>query len=175
MPKRNKNKTYRLIEKNYKIVEIIYKKKIQKINYTNYFEVADIHQSGYEALILCAKQFDIKRKCKFNSFASRRIAGAMIDEIRRSSMVGGGKYKILNRDELPVFLTENQINISLENLKNIEKLIIEKFFFQNYKEKEIASELGITVARISQIKAEGLKKLKQQIEEQIYGKKIYGK
>lgn len=52
------------------------------------------------------------------------------------------------------------IEINFESLSDVEKLIIEKFFYEEKTLKEIAEELNISKEKVKQIKQKAIMKLK---------------
>src|SRR5204863_459948 len=55
----------------------------------NSIDIGDLVQDGVIGLIDAANRFDADRGCKFESFAERRVRGAMIDALRRDAWPRG--------------------------------------------------------------------------------------
>lgn len=50
-------------------------------------DIEDLESAGYFGLLDAAKRYDPRRKTKFETFASARIRGAMLDELRKLDWV----------------------------------------------------------------------------------------
>lgn len=90
-------------------------------------EMDDLFQVGVIGLIEAARQFDPGQGVMFETFASQRIRGAMLDELRRI-------------DWLP-----RQVR---RNARQIEEAIVklEQRFGHSPRESDIADELGLSLA-----------------------------
>ncbi|MCY6370371.1 FliA/WhiG family RNA polymerase sigma factor [Clostridium ganghwense] len=129
------------IASNLDVREQVVKKYIPLVKYiasrviigkSKYIEFEDLLSYGMVGLMDALHKFDESRGMKFSTYASIRIRGAMIDEIRKNSPISKGAMDKLNR-----------YNNAVETLQK-----------RNLKEpniKEIAAELGISVSNVSEI------------------------
>lgn len=102
------------------------------IGKTKYVEYEDLISYGMLGLMDALGKFDRTKGMKFSSYASIRIKGAMIDELRRNSPISKGAMDKLNR-----------YNEAVERLQ--------KRFCREPSNHEIASELGITIHESAEI------------------------
>lgn len=97
-----------------------------------YMEYEDLVSYGMIGLIDALNKFDSTKGMKFSSYASIRIKGAMIDELRKNRPISKGAMDKLNN-----------YNKAIEALQN--KLLREP------NVKEIADYLGITINEVAEI------------------------
>ena len=103
---------------------------------TKYIEYEDLVSYGMLGLMDAINKFDQERGMKFSTYASIRIKGSMIDELRKISPISKGAMDKLNRynDAIEKFQKENfrepdiieiskELNISLEEVSRIENYI----------------------------------------------------
>jgi RNA polymerase sigma factor for flagellar operon FliA len=103
---------------------------------TKYIEYEDLVSYGMLGLMDAINKFDEERGMKFSTYASIRIKGSMIDELRKISPISKGAMDKLNRynDAIEKFQKENfrepdiieiskELNISLEEVSRIENYI----------------------------------------------------
>jgi len=102
------------------------------IGKTKYVEFEDLVSYGMLGLMDALNKFDESKGMKFSTYASIRIKGAMIDELRRNSPIPKRSMDKLNR-----------YNEAVETLHN--KLLREPTNI------EIANELQITSEEVSQV------------------------
>jgi RNA polymerase sigma factor for flagellar operon FliA len=106
------------------------------IGKNKYIEYEDLLSYGMLGLMDSINKFDESREIKFSTYASIRIRGAMIDELRKNSPISKGAIDKLNRYNLAIdnfqkeFLREpsnveiaKSLNISLEEMGEIEGYI----------------------------------------------------
>lgn len=94
--------------------------------------VDDLLQSGMIGLLEAARNFDGSKGASFETFSGIRIRGAMLDEMRRGDWVPRSVHK--NSREI-----SNAISA------------VEKRNAGDAKESEIASQLGVTLAKYQQM------------------------
>lgn len=97
-----------------------------------YMEYEDLVSYGMIGLIDALNKFDSTKGMKFSSYASIRIKGAMIDELRKNRPISKGAMDKLNN-----------YNKAIEALQN--KLLREPSV------KEIADYLKITISEVAEI------------------------
>ena len=102
------------------------------IGKTKYIEYEDLVGYGIVGLLDAINRYDSSKGMKFSSYATLRIKGSMIDEIRRNRPISKGAM-----DKLAKY------NESVEKLQN--KLMREPSL------KEIAKDLNISEDEVSQI------------------------
>ncbi|NLB17227.1 MAG: FliA/WhiG family RNA polymerase sigma factor [Syntrophomonadaceae bacterium] len=98
------------------------------INLPNYVEVDELISDGIEGLIEATEKYDLLRKIKFETFASARIRGAMIDGLRAM-------------DWVPVSIRQKS--------KELEKTYahLESTLGRHATDEEVANELGLTMQK----------------------------
>src|SRR5438045_9739134 len=67
----------------------------------NSIDIGDLVQDGVIGLIDAANRFDEARGIKFETFAERRVRGAMIDALRRDAWPRGVRRQRPERDAAP--------------------------------------------------------------------------
>lgn len=102
------------------------------IGKTKYIEFDDLVGYGMLGLMDALSKFDEEKGMKFSTYASIRIRGSMIDEIRRISPISKGAMDKLNR-----------YNEAVEGLQ--------KSLMREPNNEEIAKALGVSIASITEI------------------------
>lgn len=102
------------------------------IGKSKYIEFEDLVGYGMLGLMDAINKFDESRGMKFSTYASIRIKGSMIDEIRKNSPISKGAMDKLNR-----------YNEAVENLQ--------RNLMREPTDDEIARELKIAVIEVSEI------------------------
>lgn len=102
------------------------------IGKSKYIEYEDLVSYGLVGLMDSINKFDETKGMKFSTYASIRIKGSMIDEIRKNSPISKGAMDKLNR--------YNEV---------IEKL--QKSLLREPTDKEIADALGVSGHEVSEI------------------------
>ncbi|MPQ32514.1 FliA/WhiG family RNA polymerase sigma factor [Clostridium estertheticum] len=119
-----------IVKKHIPLVKYIASRVI--IGKTKYVEYEDLISYGMLGLMDALGKYDATKGMKFSSYASIRIKGAMIDELRRNSPISKGAMDKLNR-----------YNEAIESLQ--------KCLYREPTNHEIASELGITINEVASI------------------------
>ncbi|MBX4259189.1 FliA/WhiG family RNA polymerase sigma factor [Clostridium estertheticum] len=119
-----------IVKKHIPLVKYIASRVI--IGKTKYVEYEDLISYGMLGLMDALGKYDATKGMKFSSYASIRIKGAMIDELRRNSPISKGAMDKLNR-----------YNEAIEKLQ--------KCLYREPTNHEIASELGITINEVASI------------------------
>ena len=121
--------------------EIVVEKYIPLVKYiagrvilgkNKYIEYEDLVGYGMVGLMDAISKFDEEKGMKFSTYASIRIKGAMIDEIRKNSPISKGAMDKLNK-----------YNKALETLQNRN--------FREPNKEEIAKELNISEKEVSEV------------------------
>lgn len=102
------------------------------IGKSKYIEFEDLVGYGMLGLMDAINKFDESRGMKFSTYASIRIKGSMIDEIRKNSPISKGAMDKLNR-----------YNEAVENLQ--------RNLMKEPSDEEIARELKISISEVSEI------------------------
>ncbi|KGK86117.1 MULTISPECIES: FliA/WhiG family RNA polymerase sigma factor [unclassified Clostridium] len=102
------------------------------IGKTKYIEYEDLVSYGLIGLMDAINKFDPSKGMKFSTYASIRIKGSMIDELRKISPISKGAMDKLNR-----------YNAAVENLQKREG--------REPKIFEIATELGVSIQDVSEV------------------------
>lgn len=97
-----------------------------------YIEYEDLVSYGMVGLMDALNKFDNEKGMKFSTYASIRIKGSMIDELRKNSPISKGAMDKLNR-----------YNQTIETLQ--------KRLLREPTNLEIASELGVTLSELSEV------------------------
>ncbi|MDD7794582.1 FliA/WhiG family RNA polymerase sigma factor [Clostridium sp. 'White wine YQ'] len=121
-----------LVEKYIPLVKYIASRVI--IGKTKYIEYDDLLGYGMVGLMDAINKFDYSRGMKFSTYASIRIRGSMIDEIRKNSPITKGAIDKLNR-----------YNEAVE--------ILQRKLLREPTNDEIAKQLGISIKDIGEIES----------------------
>ncbi|MBU3159021.1 FliA/WhiG family RNA polymerase sigma factor [Clostridium frigoris] len=119
-----------IVKKHIPLVKYIASRVI--IGKTKYVEYEDLISYGMLGLMDALGKYDATKGMKFSSYASIRIKGAMIDELRRNSPISKGAMDKLNR-----------YNEAIEKLQ--------KCLYREPTNHEIARELCITINEVASI------------------------
>jgi RNA polymerase sigma factor for flagellar operon FliA len=152
---------------------------------TPLFDYDDIYSAGYLGLMDAAKRFDPTKGVKFSTFASQRVRGAMIDEIRKLSRYRHGKepppvdYIEALRNEDGDLITELadpdldplgkailkdqrlELMKIMANLSKMERQVIFMYYYKNYGMKGIAKVINRTEGRVSQIHSQAIRRMRE--------------
>ncbi|APH19917.1 FliA/WhiG family RNA polymerase sigma factor [Clostridium botulinum] len=134
-----------IADNNLYVKEEIVKKYIPLVKYiasrviigkTKYIEYEDLVSYGMIGLMDALNKFDESKGMKFSTYASIRIKGSMIDELRRNSPISKGAMDKLNRyneaieklqkklnKEPNLIQIADELNISLKEVSEIENYI----------------------------------------------------
>lgn len=121
-----------VVEKYIPLVKYIASRVI--IGKTKYIEYEDLVSYGMIGLMDAINKFDQNKGMKFSTYASIRIKGAMIDELRKNSPISKGAMDKLNR--------YNEV---------VEKL--QRKLLRDPINSEIAKELNISLQDVSEIES----------------------
>lgn len=102
------------------------------IGKSKYVEFEDLIGYGMVGLMDALNKFDESKGMKFSTYASIRIRGSMIDEIRKNSPISKGAMDKLNKYNNAVEVLQKR------NLKEPTNI-------------EVANELGITVSEVGEV------------------------
>ena len=148
---------------------------LHSYNQLNKEEKEDLFQSIYFKLFDNHKRRIRmwKQKSKFTSFLYMIVANTILDYLKSA----GRKHSVehediqetinLNFSFNPQYAHEDlfSLKIAIKQLKPEEQEIIQLFYFQQLKEREIAEQLSKPINTISSMKNRALKKLKDSLQE----------
>ena len=97
-----------------------------------YMDYDDLVSYGLIGLMDAITKYDESKGIKFSSYASIRIKGAIIDEIRRARPISKGAMDKLNKYNKAVEILQNKL-------------------FREPTNEEIAQQLNVTVADVAEI------------------------
>ena len=129
------------VAENFDVKEQIVTKYIPLVKYiasrviigkSKYIEFEDLLSYGMVGLMDALSKFDQSKGMKFSTYASIRIKGAMIDELRKNSPISKGAMDKLNR-----------YNEAVEKLQ--------KQLLREPNDHEIANALGISLSEVGEI------------------------
>ncbi|MGH4140938.1 FliA/WhiG family RNA polymerase sigma factor [Clostridium sp.] len=121
-----------IVKSNIPLVKYIASRVI--IGKTKYVQYEDLISYGMIGLMDALGKFDETKGMKFSSYASIRIKGTMIDELRKNSPISKGAM-----DKLNIY------NAAIERLQ--------KRLYREPTNHEIAKELGITIKEVADIES----------------------
>jgi len=157
------------------------------------FDERDYFQFGVEGLSEAIDRFDPDYGTKFETYAIQRIRGKILDEIRKvqskyriqtnSNVLATNLslnksvseednfmlYEVIpdeleEPDETVENLEAKELLVeALEKLDERDRLIITLYYYEHLNYKEIATILGITVSRVSQVHTKIINKLKSKL------------
>ena len=157
------------------------------------FDERDYFQFGVEGLSEAIDRFDPDYGTKFETYAIQRIRGKILDEIRKvqnkyriqtnSNVLATNLslnksvseednfmlYEVIpdeleEPDETVENLEAKELLVeALEKLEERDRLIITLYYYEHLNYKEIATILGITVSRVSQVHTKIINKLKSKL------------
>lgn len=144
------------------------------------FEFDDLMGYGYIGLVDAGIKYDKSTGYKFSTYANKRVEGAILDGMRTmdwlTTGLRRGNYKIEKPISIDEINKDGQSPDTIIDDKNdqIEKMLLRQFmlssliqlewkrfcclylyYFEGYKEKEIAVMLGVSPSRISQLTSDG--------------------
>ncbi len=115
----------------------------------NRADAEDMASQGVLELINCIDRFDVERGVQFDSYASIRVRGAIIDYIRKKDWVSRDIRKKIKQ----VNQAQDELQIELERFP---------------EDQELADRLGITEAELSKIRSDEVNFNVVSFEETLY-------
>jgi RNA polymerase sigma factor FliA len=162
------------IEKYYGLVKKIAKGKYFKNTILDY---SDLVQYGVIGLIDAYKRYDSSTGVQFQTYATIRIRGAIVDGMRTIFKRCNNGYLVISHDELlgdggdyeynhlsAVEREPTEIMPAINKLTEQERKVIMMRYHQGYSQKEIGERLGISQSRVCQIHRKALRELKNNLE-----------
>jgi RNA polymerase sigma factor (sigma-70 family) len=119
---------------------------------------------GWLGLVAAERCFDCEGGSCFQTYANKRIEGAIKDEYRHRSWLSRDDWKNIKLELAapPVFVEDDRIDmthdldrvlvrIAVGKLEGSSRRIIERYYFEGWTYDEIGNLLGVRGARICQI------------------------
>jgi RNA polymerase sigma factor (sigma-70 family) len=130
--------------------------------YLGFVEYDDLFSAGVLGLVDAIDKFDSGKNVKFETYASYRIRGAMIDYVRRLKIVDTVCLDDVDiKSDNLIHLEYFDLYRALDLLTEQEKKTIILHYFKNVSINEISKILKVSQSRTSQIHKSALKKIKQ--------------
>jgi RNA polymerase sigma factor FliA len=123
--KKNKDdKTKEILVKNYlPLVKFLTDRIVYKLpDYIRTNEAEDLYVEGIIGLLEAMDRFDPDIKVKFETFASKRIKGAILDTLRRADILPKNVREIAKKIELSMVKLENELGRPAEEAELIKEL-----------------------------------------------------
>ncbi|HEX2572773.1 MAG TPA: sigma-70 family RNA polymerase sigma factor [Polyangia bacterium] len=151
---------------------------------------------GYMGLVEARERFDASRGVPFAAFAAMRVRGAMLDGLRQIDVVSRGERARLRRsneaasvkrvdfacaessaapvapvdEELASYQQRQLLWKAFRVLSERQRLIVQRYFFEEQPLKTIGKELGLSESRICQIVAEVVDRLRSLVNDEAFAK-----
>ncbi len=169
----------KLVEENMLCVKILAARLRGKL--PRHVMLEDLVSAGNLGLVECASRFD--GRCKFTTFASKRIIGAMIDYLRRQDLLTRSERRnqgdAIERTEVQI---DNMVHAIPESNRNVVRLeadidvrrligrlrllnprrafVVDQYFLHGRTLVDIGRNLGIQGSRACQLRSEGMAKIR---------------
>lgn len=135
--------------------------------YTN----EDLVQEAYLLLIKAVDKFDEQRRLRFSTFATTFIRNGIIDLFKHESYLMDKETNLSTGCELENLPEKSSPLQNAIELTDVAKILTERQYYIFYEHvvrdrtyKDIATELGISFGRVSQIYKQAQKKLKEELQ-----------
>ncbi|MCD6118759.1 sigma-70 family RNA polymerase sigma factor [bacterium] len=135
--------------------------------------IEDCFSEGLVALIRSVDRFRFGIGVSFSTYARLRIKGAMLDLLRKSARdaVGAeeadlGRFLSLAASDEPYALNQDrlaEVLRAIDNLCEKERAVLKGLYIDDRSRTEVAESLGVTPARISQIHARAIRRLRGRV------------
>lgn len=142
-------------------------------------ELADLMQEGSIGLLRAQRSYAPRPGCSFETYASHRVRGAMLDYLRaidplkrvqRKHATGGAALcwelpAQIVEPELPELPgTRARLLRAIEALPERERRLVERLFWDGAQGREVARELGVTPSRVIQLREQALARLRRRMQ-----------
>jgi len=138
--------------------------------------ISDLISIGQIGLIQSIERFDLSKKCKFATFATPRIRGHILDELKRDLRHDSNSYMedceinledIIDRRVSP-FHIYNYLNLKYD-ISNLirsicnprESRVMEFIYLKNYSQRKISNTMFLSLSSITHLHTSAKEKLKQ--------------
>lgn len=127
---------------------------------------------GREGLLDAARRYDATRGASFQSWATLRVRGAIVDGLRaHGSFTRLGNWRVVMHDPSDVSPAETPedhlanaeiheaLRASVARLSSRERRMVERMYFDDESMPRVSAELGVSVSWASRIHARAVAKL----------------
>lgn len=137
-----------------------------------HMEFLDLVSIGTLGLLDAAAKYDPCRQTKFETYATWRVRGAIMDEMRFQASRGTKTVSLIDCEELidpdapdpfsEAGLSELKAIVAeaLSELPKRERVVLLLYYYREMTMKEVGQAMGLTEARISQIHKEAIIRLR---------------
>ncbi len=111
------------------------------------------------ALGITAEEVDARRDAAANAnllHLDRRVGGDEDDSVSYGDLIPEKDQRSLPEDALEQTELLGTVRIAVRHLPEIQREVVERYFFDGELLRDIAADLGVTEARVSQIRSEAL-------------------
>lgn len=130
-------------------------------------DVDDIYQEGLLAAWRAINKFNPEVSSFMPAYIARAVRNAMVTYTARDSELN--KIKVELKDEYHFLETENkdyeELHFVISKLKDRDKEILERLYFQDIQQKQIANELNLTQQAICMRHLAAIKRVKKIIKQ----------
>ena len=136
-------------------------------------DLDDLIQAGTVGLLDALQRFDANAGASFSTFASQRIRGAMIDELRTRDWLPRSVRRNARAVDQCVHRLEQklgrpaeqreQLTAAIETLPEREKLLLALYYQEELNLKEIGAVLGVTESRVCQLHSQAVSRLRAKL------------
>ena len=140
-----------------------------KVNLPPHVVGDDLYSAGVTGLVAAVRKFDPAQSVTFASYATMRIRGAILDELRQRDWAGreGAAWEgLLDNSTDATEPTEDravQLKVLTEKIAampDLQRKILQMYYFENLRLSEIAAACDLTETRICQIHAQSILSLR---------------
>ena len=179
------DKVKELVESHMDIARLVANSFHKKLRY---IPLDDLFSSAMMGLFLAAKKYDAgSSDASFQTFARKRINGAVIDDLRATGRFGKknkGKFKIrkdIRSKDILDFDVEDTVDIdekiffmevwpdakrTMESMDERLRTILLSYYFEDKTLREIGYQLGLTEARVSQLRMEAIRTMRKAVNDE---------
>jgi RNA polymerase sigma factor (sigma-70 family) len=140
-------------------------------------EFADLYQEGMIGLLQAQRTYRPSPACRFTTYATHRIRGAILDYLRRLDPLSRQERRSIAESafswlpqgyeepphvELPGIRA--RVEAAIDALPTRERYIIREHFWSERSGVELARELGVHKSRIVQLREQALARLRKALD-----------
>ena len=137
------------------------------IGRSTYIEYEDLVSYGMIGLMDAISKFDPDKGIKFSSYASIRIKGEMIDQIRKARPISKGAMDKLAKYNEAIDEDKEKVEIlaeCIEKLKEKDRTILNLYYYEGLTLKEIGKVLEVSESRVCQLHSRAIKNLRVMLQ-----------
>ena len=109
--------------------------------------VDDYYQEGLIILFQATKKYNAESPMSFTNFFDLMLQRKIIDLLRKNKRYFEDEWNLKLKEEIKIII-EEQINLLMDKLSNLERLVFDLKYNKNMKAKEIASSLKIDLKKV---------------------------